>query len=963
MVKWQKISDRGGMVVKKIEVHLFGVPSILLDGAPVSFPYKKAEGFLYYLCVKKTITREAAICLLWGDEEEAVGRKKLRDAIYQVRLKLGKEVILTNGHTGVSLNPDCGLSVDWDRIRPEEFCLKEPFLNYFYIKNCYEFEEWVEEIRDRQNKESIRSISEKFEQAKKDQDLHSMQEYGNILIKENPYREDPYYELMDMYAKQGDYIMAVRLYYDLEKCLREEMGVEPSRKIRELFQRIFHVKEHIKTESSPAELPFIGRNRELFAFSEFLEKSQRDPVSCIVVSGEEGVGKTEFLESCLKLASSRHIITLKSACCRQGKEFYLNPWSDIIEELRQIRDNSSIGDLFDEEDEARFSVFMNPGSKDDMEGGRFTYSMIERAVTKLLESLTMRYRVLLAFDDIQWMDRMSLQLLNRLAGGSFGDRLLFLCTCGEKEELDVMTALEMLVRKDKVETVALHPFTKEETEDILHRLLPELDADAERRQSVFKMTEGNAFFLKEMINLIRKKGFTLEKSAKTNLAIRTRLSGITVTEREVLEAMSVFPEKIKIEELEYLMQEPDRLALLKRLERLQEEFLIREVLVGWNVYYKFSHRLFQEYVYENQSNGKKQLYHRRMGEYYASLKDTGFRPLSLAAYHFEKCHDQVRAYQYQIYYLKEFYTVINENFPVMRQDIPEPQEEFGVMTGVEKMLELAGLVIGLKEDSPLIRSMKMEMYYIKGRYEIAAGDYEAGEQDIKECRMLAESRGDDQMILACIKQFIFYGIQTGNMELAEQYVEYGFRRPAGEQVEEYATLMRLKGLCCIRKEDYDTAEQLLTKSLSLFRDLDPERFGPGIAACYNYLGDLYRRRNDPKEAMIYYQKAKTAGEKAAVTNGTGQIYSNIGQLLYGCGNMEESLEYLKKAERCLEKNGYLWGLERTEGYLSLLYLEQGNKELAEKHYEKGKQISDKIRNPETEELMRDIAERLSRLPY
>ena len=115
--------------------------------------------------------------------------------------------------------------------------------------------------------------------------------------------------------------------------------------------------------------------------------------------------------------------------------------------------------------------------------------------------------------------------------------------------------------------------------------------------------------------------------------------------------------------------------------------------------------------------------------------------------------------------------------------------------------------------------------------------------------------------------------------------------------------------------------------------------------------------------MIYYQKAKTAGEKAAVTNGTGQIYSNIGQLLYGCGNMEESLEYLKKAERSLEKNGYLWGLERTEGYLSLLYLEQGNKELAEKHYEKGKQISDKIRNPETEELMRDVAERLSRLLY
>lgn len=62
--------------------------------------------------------------------------------------------------------------------------------------------------------------------------------------------------------------------------------------------------------------------------------------------------------------------------------------------------------------------------------------------------------------------------------------------------------------------------------------------------------------------------------------------------------MSVFPEKIGIEELEYLMKGTDRLTLLKRLERLSEAFLIQEVLVGWNVYYKFSHRLFQEYVYE-----------------------------------------------------------------------------------------------------------------------------------------------------------------------------------------------------------------------------------------------------------------------------------------------------------------------------------------------------------------------------
>lgn len=62
--------------MKKIEIRLFGTPAILADGEPVGFPYKKVEGFLYYLCVKKQITREEAICLLWGDEDEASGRKK-----------------------------------------------------------------------------------------------------------------------------------------------------------------------------------------------------------------------------------------------------------------------------------------------------------------------------------------------------------------------------------------------------------------------------------------------------------------------------------------------------------------------------------------------------------------------------------------------------------------------------------------------------------------------------------------------------------------------------------------------------------------------------------------------------------------------------------------------------------------------------------------------------------------------
>ena len=128
-------------IVKKIEIRLFGTPKIFADGEPVTFPYKKVEGFLYFLCVKKSITREEAICLLWGDEEESSGRKKLRDAIYQVRRRLDKDFLITTGHTRVALNPDYPLILDWDGKKENALGDKEPFLDYFYLKNCFEFEE------------------------------------------------------------------------------------------------------------------------------------------------------------------------------------------------------------------------------------------------------------------------------------------------------------------------------------------------------------------------------------------------------------------------------------------------------------------------------------------------------------------------------------------------------------------------------------------------------------------------------------------------------------------------------------------------------------------------------------------------------------------------------------------------------------------------------------------------------
>lgn len=937
-----------------IKINLLGNPEIQFNGEKVNFPYKKVEGFLYYLCVRKSVTREEVICLLWGDEDETTGKKKLRDAVYQVRRRLGKEFLVTSGHTGIALNPDCGAEIDWDRVfTTESPLISGVFLEHFYIKNCYEFEEWAEGIRKECRDNLSEKVREQLLEAQKNQDISKIQECSNILVKNDPYNEELYYEIMNIYAENGNYTMAIRLYNDLQKIFQVDLEMEPSQKVKDLFYRVFNVKEQVKTEGAPEEQPFVGRKKELYEISGFLEHSLGERVNCMAIEGEDGVGKTAFLECGLKLASGRQMITLYAVCYRQGADFFLSPWQDIFQELKQLIENGSVRGTISGQQEEELIKLLKGGVGAERESRRVTYQMIEQLVVNLFAEITKKYRVVLAFDDVQWMDQMSFQLLTRLLFTIDPGQLLLLCTYNKSNDAEVMESMEHLIRKDCVKILSLMPFTEEETDEILHKLLPELNQEEEKRQNIYKATDGNAFFLKELISLIREKGYTLEKSPKTNFVIKARLSGISTDEKEVLDCMSVFPEKISIEEIELLLKGMDRLSLLKILERLQESFLIKEVLVGWNVYYKFVHRVFQEYIYERQSNGKKQLYHRILAEYYESQAAQNFNLLPLVVYHYDKCHNQVKAYQYQIRYLKDYYTIINENFPVLLVEVSDVGDDFGVRAEAAKMLQLAEDVIKLQDNSREISQMKMEMHYIKGRYDIAMGEYDSGVANIEKSILLARRLNAHKHLLACYKQQIFHGIQREDLQKVQKYVELGLGCIKKEEAEEYATFLRLKGWYCLSMQEYRMARDVLGKAITVFRDLEEGKgqYTASIAACLNYIGDVYKQQGLYPDALIYYEQALEMGLGPVETNGLGQVYCNIGQIMYYMENYPDAQVYLEKAKECLERNGYRWGLERTEAYMALTCLKTGRIEEAKKHYEKGMILSGQIGNPTTMEVL------------
>ena len=983
--------------MEEITVQLFGIPEIRLGDEKIRFPYKKAEEFFYYLCVRKKVSRDQVICLLWGDEDETSGKKKLRDAVYQVKRLLGKDLLLTGGHTEIELNPQAPLRTDWEKQEEPEN--DGEFLDHFYIKNCYEFEEWAEEIRTRIRKCRAEEARRRMEKAAVEKDDASLQKYSNLLLAEDPYNEELYFETMSLYAENGSYTMAIRLYNDLKRRLSRDLSEEPSKGLKELFQRIYNMKETVQAGEAGLTLSFVGRKRELYQLSGFLS-GREGAESVLAVCGESGSGKTAFLEQGIRLASGDGFTVLKTACYKQGEEFYLSPWNDIFQELYQLseRENQAggAGEILEQ--------FLNGTKAEEGRASRMTYPMVEKMALDLFQALSKRRRILLVFDDIQWMDSMSGQLLNRVLLRLGRERLLLLCSMSREGEGRTLESLEPLLLKDQVAILRLEPFTREETDELIRKTLPELASEEEKKAEIYRATDGNAFFLRELLTLIREKGYTLEKSKKTNYVIQARLSGLSRQERETLGAMAVFPGKIQVEDLELLLPDTDRLSLLRLLESLQERFLIREVLTGWNVQYEFVHRAFQEYVCEQQSRGKTQLYHQILARHYEekALQSRETTLFPQVIYHYEGCHDLIRACWYKIEWMKEYYTLINENFPVLHWQVSDLSEGVGVMPQADEMIRLAGEIMDLQGSSEEIWRMKLEMNYILGRYHIAQGEYRQGLFHIEEGIRLAKELSDTRMLLSCFRQQIFYGIQVEDLERVKTYVEMGIEKvkensplreaflslewelehssgqtleetlrarlkesredgalqdDAVKDWEEYGTFLRLKGWYLLHSQTDSQAERTLWAAADIFKGLG-SGCEPGRAACLSYIGDSMDRQGRFLEAVSFYEQAIALVEKNPRINGLGQFYARAGQALFMAGNTEKGREYLEQAEKRLKENGCVWGLERTEALLCLISLSETNLEEAERRFYEGMELSEKIRNPQTQKLLETARQEL-----
>ena len=79
---------------RNLKLKLFGPPKVYVNQKDIRFSFSKMEALLYYLAVMGEVNRDEIAGILWGDKENQVARKNLRNTVYQAN-KIFEEMWLS----------------------------------------------------------------------------------------------------------------------------------------------------------------------------------------------------------------------------------------------------------------------------------------------------------------------------------------------------------------------------------------------------------------------------------------------------------------------------------------------------------------------------------------------------------------------------------------------------------------------------------------------------------------------------------------------------------------------------------------------------------------------------------------------------------------------------------------------------------------------------------------------------
>lgn len=275
-------------------------------------------------------------------------------------------------------------------------------------------------------------------------------------------------------------------------------------------------------------------------------------------------------------------------------------------------------------------------------GGESVRWQIFELIPEMLRELTRHFPVVLMFDDLQWSDPTSLELIETLLPLT-EERPLFLLLATRPYTFTFSD-------RPDIETFRLDEMTDAVAADIVHFHAPTLPKNVVAH--LVERGGGNPLFLVELTRTLRSSGLTSAELINADLEqlnlpdsiqglLLAQLDRLEAEARNTLQMASVIGKTFLDRVLHVIAQaEHQVLEQLPYLE--QEDFIYPTATTEFGAAHIFRHGLVQESTYSTLLFERRRLYHLRVAEALQELFPTAvFEQASFLAHHYERA-DEIR---------------------------------------------------------------------------------------------------------------------------------------------------------------------------------------------------------------------------------------------------------------------------------------------------------------------------------
>ncbi len=317
----------------------------------------------------------------------------------------------------------------------------------------------------------------------------------------------------------------------------------------------------VSSTDTPAGSAFVGRVDELAELHDALEQSRQNELSCAIVVGRSGMGKSTLVRRFIHELDSddggnRALILLGR--CYERETVSYKAFDAVMDNLAQAlltlpeqRRRVLLPKHFDHLLRL-FPVLRRAAAERSKTGPSEPVCSPEQlrhrafaALRELLARLARAGPLVLYVDDLQWADRDSLDLLRSLAAPDNAPPLLFIGTV-RAESLDGETPLEVLMaliaKHHHLRRVEVGALGREEQQRLVRTMLGPLAKPTLLEQSLWGEAEGNPLLLGELVRHVQEHGGELPAVQEATLegVLYRRMRALPTPARDLLEMVVVF---------------------------------------------------------------------------------------------------------------------------------------------------------------------------------------------------------------------------------------------------------------------------------------------------------------------------------------------------------------------------------------------------------------------------------------